>query len=243
MKPNKLRFLSGNALKLIAAAAMLVDHVGFMFFPGVRLLRMIGRLAFPIFAYMIAEGCRYTRSRTRYLLPLAGMAAVFQLVYYVVDGSLYMCIFVSFTLACLMIYALDNLARSIRERRGVFSVACRVITLLLSVAFAAGFCEVFTVDYGFSGTLVPVFAYLPVMFIKTDCDICTVPMQVISAGIPLVILAYISGMSQWYSLLTLPLLLLYSGKRGKRNMKYFFYVFYPAHLVLLWVIDYVLQIL
>ena len=47
--------LSGNALKIIAALAMLCDHVGLMFFPHVRLFRIIGRLAFPIFAYMIAE--------------------------------------------------------------------------------------------------------------------------------------------------------------------------------------------
>ena len=49
--------LSGNALKIIAALAMVADHVGLMFFPQVRILRIIGRLAYPIFAYMIAQGC------------------------------------------------------------------------------------------------------------------------------------------------------------------------------------------
>ena len=45
------------------------------------------------------------------------------------------------------------------------------------------------------------------------------------------------GGTQWYSLLALPLLLLYSGKRGKANLKYFFYIFYPVHLVVLQGID------
>ena len=55
--------LTNNQLKLIAMLSMLIDHVGMLLFPGVRVLRIIGRLAFPIFAYMIAEGCAHTRSR------------------------------------------------------------------------------------------------------------------------------------------------------------------------------------
>ena len=62
MKP----FLSGNALKLLAALFMTIDHVGVLLLPHVIVLRILGRLALPIFAYMIAEGCRYTRNRLRY---------------------------------------------------------------------------------------------------------------------------------------------------------------------------------
>ncbi|MBO5782826.1 MAG: conjugal transfer protein TraX, partial [Clostridia bacterium] len=56
---NKLRFLSGNSIKILAALAMVIDHVGLLFFPFDPVFRMIGRLAFPLFAYMIAEGCKY----------------------------------------------------------------------------------------------------------------------------------------------------------------------------------------
>ena len=52
-------------------------------------------------------------------------------------------------------------------------------------------------------------------------------------GLGLLLLAWELGSIQFYALMALPLLMLYSGKRGKWNMKYFFYVFYPAHLVLL----------
>ena len=65
---TSLPLLSGNGLKLVAALTMLIDHVGMLLFPQVLLLRIIGRLAFPIYAFMIAEGCRYTKNKLRYFL-------------------------------------------------------------------------------------------------------------------------------------------------------------------------------
>ena len=56
-----------NLLKLIAMIAMLIDHTGKMFFPQYRIMRIIGRLAFPLFAYCIAVGCVYSRNRLKYL--------------------------------------------------------------------------------------------------------------------------------------------------------------------------------
>ena len=91
--------LSGSTLKMIALVTMLIDHIGAvivqrtMSMPGFDHdfwsslywpLRSIGRLAFPIFAYMIAEGCLYTKNRLRYLLVIAGFAVGYQLVYFVV---------------------------------------------------------------------------------------------------------------------------------------------------------------
>ena len=58
--------LTKNQLKILAIVCMTIDHIGVTFFPHVPLLRMIGRLAFPIFSYGIAEGCRFTRNKFRY---------------------------------------------------------------------------------------------------------------------------------------------------------------------------------
>lgn len=68
--------LDGGTLKLIAAALMLIDHVGAILLPETVILRCIGRLAFPIFAFFIAEGYAHTRSFGRYLLRMAIWAAV-----------------------------------------------------------------------------------------------------------------------------------------------------------------------
>jgi len=59
--------LTNNQLKVIAMVTMTVDHVGFLLFPRLLLLRCIGRLAFPIYAYMVAEGCSHTKSLPKYL--------------------------------------------------------------------------------------------------------------------------------------------------------------------------------
>ena len=64
---QKMQFgLNGNTLKIIAAITMLIDHTGFLLFPQSVVLRVIGRLAYPIYAFMIAEGCRHTRNKLRY---------------------------------------------------------------------------------------------------------------------------------------------------------------------------------
>ena len=99
--------MTGNTLKIIAAIAMLIDHVGLMFFPEIALFRIIGRLAFPIFAFMIAEGCKYTRSRLRYFLQLFGLALGCQIVYFIADGSMYLSVLFTFSLAVLTIFALQ----------------------------------------------------------------------------------------------------------------------------------------
>ena len=227
--------LSGNALKLIAAAAMTIDHVGMLFFPRVIWLRLVGRLAFPIFAYMIAEGCRYTRSRLRYFLTMAALAALCQGVYFAVDGSLYLSVLVTFSLAIPVICALQSFREALTEGhrlRAVWTVAA----LISAVALVWCLNRVLTIDYGFWGCMLPVF---PALFqarrgtapINPKLDRKEV--HVLCLGLGLVLLSRSLGGVQSWSLLSLPLLLFYSGCRGRGDLKYFFYIFYPAHLALL----------
>ena len=66
-------------LKVLACLIMLVDHIGYVFFPGQLWLRMIGRLAFPLFCHYLSAGFLRTRSRGRYLARLAGWGMVSQI--------------------------------------------------------------------------------------------------------------------------------------------------------------------
>jgi len=220
-------FLNGNALKLIAAAAMVLDHAGLMFFPGNDLLRILGRLAFPIFAFMIAEGSKYTRNRGRYFGQLFGLAVLCQIVYYIVDGSMYLSILFTFSLSLLMIFSLQYC----KEKPSAF----RIGLFLLSIASVWLLNRIFVIDYGFWGCMVPLFAALPH---KTRYD--SIPVNAACLGLGLLILSLVSGGWQLWSLAAVPLLLLYSGKRGRHRMKYFFYIFYPAHLaalqILAWIV-------
>ena len=74
MRRKTSQVLNGFHLKLIAACTMFIDHMGHTLFPTVLWLRCIGRLAFPIFCFLIAEGCVYTRDRRKYALRLLAFA-------------------------------------------------------------------------------------------------------------------------------------------------------------------------
>ena len=216
-------FLSGNMLKLIAAGAMLLDHVGLMFFPGNEIFRILGRLAFPIFAFMIAEGAKFTRDRRRYLGQLLALATVCQIVYFLVDGSLYLSVLFTFSLSLGMIFALQDWKRQPSTFRFVLFLAITGATWALN--------RTFSIDYGFLGCMVPVTAALPhgTKWERKEISVACL-------GVGLLLLAWDLGGWQIWSLAALPLLLLYSGQRGKWKMKYFFYIFYPAHLALLQII-------
>lgn len=215
--------LTGNQLKLLALLLMTVDHIGMVLLPQLPILRVIGRLSMPIFAWMIAEGCAHTRSRGRYLLTMAAFGAVCQLGYGLFMQSLQMCIFVTFILSILLIYTLE-----LASRKQNFFTLVLLGAVLCAVVYICVFLPRrlagtgFRIDYGLMGVLLPALIYLG----RNRAQ------KLFLAGVGLCAVALCSGWAaQWYGLLSLPLLALYNGKRGERSLKYFFYIYYPAHLV------------
>lgn len=236
MKGKSFGFLSGNALKIIAAVSMLIDHIGFIFYPNDDLFRILGRLAFPIFSFFIAVGCKYTKNPLRYFLQLALLGIGFQAAAYSFTSSVN--IFITFSFSILIILPLNMLKTAIFKQKSVLKALLWAVVTALSVAICYAFCQKFNVDYGFAGCLVPVAAsifMLPKGLENTPAKkFEKLPLQVLMTGIAILYVWHTFKWVHLYSLLSLPLLLLYSGKRGKLPLKYFFYVFYPAHLVLLY---------
>ena len=236
----KERFgISGNTLKVIAAISMAIDHIGLIFFPGVEIFRVLGRLALPIFAFMIAEGCKYTRNKLRYFLTVFSLATVCQLVYFIYDGDTYMSILVTFSLSILTVYALQFFKETLFDKTAaVYKKILSGILFLLTVACVYGLNMWLEIDYGFFGCMLPVFASL---FHATKgnnkvlYNFDKIQFNVLSLCVGLALLSIESGGRQFFAFLAVPLLLLYSGKRGKANIKYFFYAFYPAHLILIYI--------
>ena len=238
---SKICFLNGNTLKIIAAITMLIDHMGLFLFDDLLIMRIIGRITFPIFAYFIAEGCKYTRNRLRYIFMVGGLAFICQLVYAIFSGDYNMCILVTFFLAILTVYALDNFKVAIFSKSSALEKLVSGVIFILCVATVYLLNELLVIEYGFFGCMLPVFVSIchtprveapPTAFRYLD----TVPVQILMVIIGLVFVT-ITGRLGWeiqiYCFLSIPLLLLYSGKRGKLKMKYFFYIFYPLHLVVL----------
>lgn len=243
---TKCRVLSGNVLKLIACVAMVIDHVGVMFFPYEDSLRIIGRLAFPIFAFMIAEGARYTRNRLRYFLTIFIEGVLMQLVYTLFLNDTQLSIFITFSISIPLIYALDLMKRAFILAKPMKERLISVLLFALGAVAAYFLCEFFEVDYGFLGVMTPVVTStfmqrggVPESARRYDLTV----IHVLLCGVVLLLLALEVRWVQLWSLLALPLLLLYSGKRGRLKLKYFFYVFYPVHLVVIAGVAMLLQML
>lgn len=212
--------LTGNQLKIIAMITMTCDHVGMQIFAQLLWMRIIGRLAMPIYAYMIAEGCRHTRDRKKYFLRLFGMGALCQIVYFVAMGSLYMCILITFSLSVILIGLMDAVEREKNARNwGKLFAGTMLVFFLCSVLPDLLAHTDYAVDYGLPGVLLPVLIY--------------------GAGtrgllLGLALMALDSGGIQWFAFLAVPLLLCYNGQRGKANIGKLFYWYYPVHLVVIY---------
>ena len=224
--------LTNNQLKIIAMVSMLFDHVGKELLPQYPILQIIGRLAFPIFAYMIAEGCFYTKNKIKYFLTIFILGTGCQIVYMVAEHSFYQNVLITFSLSIALIFSLENFKIKKEKISGIilfFTVsAVFVLTMVLpEVLKEYGF----QVDYGIFGVLLPV----AVFYGKNKLQ------KLSFATIILVLLAYsFGGGMQWLSLLSVPVLVLYNQIRGKYNIKALVYIFYPAHLVVIYFISLVL---
>ena len=261
---KKLRVFNGNGLKLLAAAFMLVDHMGMMLFPDLLWMRIIGRFSMPLFAFMIAEGCRYTKNKVKHFSLLFGLGALCQIVYIVFDPTtIYLGILITFSLSTLIIYAMQYAKKCTFEEETKTDkkiLAWGLVLLLVALSYLL--TRLVAVDYGFWGIMMPVFAsvfdfhripapdhwkkldYLP---IKVLCMLVAEVLLVLTCQSPLFLPLsggfFIDPHIQSIALCAFPLLLLYNGEKGKANLKYFFYIFYPLHLGVLQGIVFLLYLL
>lgn len=208
--------MTGFQLKLLAMLAMTADHIGAVFFPEIPLLRWIGRLAMPVLCFFIGEGLRHTRSPRRYLLRLTGFALLselpFDLAFYGGIEWEHQNVYFTLALGLLALWAIQS-----RGMEGWL--------LALTAALAA---ELLGCDYGMYGVLL---ILLLDRFHRARSE------QLAAAA--LLNLAFFGLQTQTLSLIALPLLWLYNGKRGRDDRR-LFYLYYPAHLCVLGILRFVL---
>lgn len=215
--------LSGNQLKILAVIFMTIDHVGLHLFPGIQIFRILGRLAFPIFAFTFAEGCKYTKNRARHFIVLFLFAVLCQAVYSYAMNSLYQNILVTLTLSASVIYSFDFAKRTRNFLGYILALAVLLGVFYICNILPSTIGRGFAIDYGFYGVLLPVLSYLG----KTKQE------KIFLLSMGLLLLAPTLGTRQLFSLLAVPIIALYNGTRGKCRMKNFFYIYYPLHLVII----------
>lgn len=233
-------------LKLIAMIAMLCDHAGKMLFPQYTIMRIIGRLAFPIYAYCIAVGCVYTRNPLKYLSRIVLLALISQPIYAVAMGhssqSMYAVSFADEPFRAAVNFYVESWTRkpsilmalavgiliiwTLRERRLVLTAA-----LCLFVWHFKG-----KLDYGWRGVALMVlfYALCSKWWLSLPCVLAFMLWWGMgSGGYSLFGVSF--GM-QTFSVLALPLIYIHTNS-GIRLPKWLFYAFYPAHLVLIFALD------
>ena len=228
---ERSRGLDGGTLKGIAAALMLTDHVGAILLPEVLALRCVGRLAFPIFAFFIAEGYAHTRDFGRYFRRLAILAAVSEIPFNLENGAVFdparQNVLFTFCLALLTLRGLEALGR---ERGFGRWAGCG---LVLAAGFAAG--ELLRTDYGGWGVVTVALLQLCrdgkyaklwlllAMAAVNGLGMGSLTMPVFGGEMPI----------QIFAVAALPVIWLYNGQAGPKGLRRAFYVFYPAHLLVL----------
>ena len=228
---ERSRGLDDGVLKGIAAALMLTDHVGAILLPEVLALRCVGRLAFPIFAFFIAEGYAHTRDFGRYFRRLAILAVVSEIPFNLENGAVFdltrQNVLFTFCLALLTLRGLEALGR---ERGFGRWAGCG---LVLAAGFAAG--ELLRTDYGGWGVVTVALLYLCrdgkyaklwlllAMAAVNGLGMGSLAMPVFGGEMPI----------QIFAVAALPVIWLYNGQAGPKGLRRAFYVFYPAHLLVL----------
>ena len=215
--------LSGSALKVIAVISMVIDHSAYYLMEHETLLyevmRCFGRIAFPVFAFLIAEGFQHTRNRIKYFLQLLGFAVVSEVPWYLLNGA-------DGTHNVFFTLALGVMALATFETLKKEDILCGAV--ILSIACFATWSGV---DYEWRGILMMVVFYL---FGNVNPSFPSGRKAQLFCAFPLMMHYGIIG-----ALLACLVIACYNGTRGfihGQVAKYGFYAFYPVHLILFYII-------
>ncbi len=232
--------ISADAIKLIAIMAMLIDHIAWAFVPLNSFLgffmHTIGRITMPIMSFFIAEGFHHTKNIKKYVFRLLIFALISQIPFtYFQSGKLTLTIknlsdlFMSFNVLFTLMFgllALWIIKSSLKENMKEFLVMCLLILSFLSdwMLFGVFFILIFGLYPGNFKRQIYFFSLISLIMVVSN----------------------ILMMSSWYLsffqlgiFLSLPLLYLYNGKRsGNLFNKWIFYIFYPAHILIIGLLKY-----
>ena len=204
------KVLNSEAVKIIALVTMLIDHIGYIMYGHIdtgvyNVLRGIGRISFPLFAFLIAEGFFYTKDEKKYLLRI------------IYTGSVN--VLFTFTIALLVLYVCRYY-----DKKGQGFGILHFLTAVVGMALAF----LIRSDYSYCGVAL-VFVFYYMRYNKGTGYYFTAA---------LIMILYGESISSLAAVFSLVFIYLYNGEKGKygNRIKWFFYVFYPVHMMILGII-------
>lgn len=205
-------------LKILACILMVIDHVGVVFFPNIIIYRIVGRLSFPIFAFLLTEGYFYTKNIKNYLIRLFIFSLIFQIPYSLTFKTDTLNIFFTLFLGIIVLLIDDKFKNNYKY----FDIKNAIIFLLIVLS------QIMNMDYGYYGIIT-------ILLYKKYRDNFK---KLIIGFIFLNISISFFNNIQFISLFSLLIIKTYNNKLGITNkfVKYGFYFFYPIHIVLMYYI-------
>ena len=238
-----------NLLKLVAMISMLIDHTGKMFFPQYRIMRIIGRLAFPLYAYCIAVGGVYSKNKLKYLSRILLMGLISQPFYAVALAhtvpAMYAVRFADNPLGAVMNFyvqswAVPNIMLTLALglmliwslREGQYVCALSVALLVWKAQNA--------VNYGWRGVALIALFYLTISHWWVSLPVMSAYMLWWGAQGASYHMFGASFGIQMFAILALPLVYIPTWSKLRIN-KWVYYLFYPAHLIGIMLIEFALK--
>lgn len=235
--------MSALSLKILALVTMIIDHVGAVFFPQYIFLRYIGRLSFPIYAFLVSEGFVHSHDRLKYFLRLFAFGLISEIPY---DFLLYGGIFstrsqnIMFELA-LGVVMLSCVEKVTQKGKYLFIIPSLAVILI---------SELLGLSYGIYGMVLILTAYIVREKGVKIQALYSAGTTIIFKGMVDFSLPFIFGplevlstnSTQCLAIMAALPIMMYNGQKGKKSFKWFFYIIYPAHLVLFILVRYIIKI-
>lgn len=234
--------MTSFVLKIIAMLTMLADHIGYAYFNQISWINLIGRIAFPIFAFQISKGYIHTKNLKKYFLRLFLFALISQIPFMLFNSihteNFTLNIFFTLFVGLLAIFIYDKICNStinfVKDKKTNSTIKQEIgIAVSVLLGILAQVCHF---DYGFFGI-----AIIFLFYIFRNNKLAMVISYLTACALKYGIRIILHGFNIWYVLLCLftmlPIIIIcfYNGKQGKK-VKYLLYFFYPIHLLILYFI-------
>lgn len=198
---------------------MSIDHIGLFF--DIEIFRIIGRLAFPIFAFLVAEGCYYTKNKALHLFNFVSFALLYQIIAFFFDDYNFSILF-SYAFSVILIYLIQNI---IDKKNRILNIIL-FSSLLVFLVILYSKIDNFNLSYGIFAFLFPLIIYI-IKILKKEY------LLLITIAVFIVIYSLIISKLNFFALLAIPFIYLYNGKLGNHKFKYFFYIYYIFQYLLI----------